>query len=144
MGEEPLFPSQNPLGRLTPIKDGMMILGAQKGNLIGQALKDKDVVRVTLADGGAIDVYRKNGEFVIKPALLNGAQRDAKCPYVFFGNEKTYQYSLFRKEPGVVKPFLAARVVEHPFKDKMICVEVSDDENPFRIVLICAAIGLLS
>lgn len=144
---EARIPEQMPLFRISPIKKGVLFYN-NFGKLVAQVLEREDgVSAVTLGDGGCVYV-RKNGKDVTlskadekEKKTDESKKRSIKGDLVFFGNAETFQYEIFRKVPGVVRPVSLVQVVEHPLHEKLVNIRVGDEENVLLAVALCLAIG---
>ena len=144
---EARIPENMPLFKITPVKKGVLFYN-NFGKLVAQVLERQDgVTAVTLGDGGCVYVKR-NGKDVTfvkadeKEKTTNEDKKRAiKGELVFFGNADTYQYEIFHKIPGVVKPTSLVQVVDHPLHDKLVNIKVGEYENVLLAVALCLAIG---
>lgn len=144
---EARIPEQVPLFKITPIKKGVLFYN-NAGKLVAQVLEREDgVSAVTLGDGGCVLVRRQGKDVTLTKADEKEKQTDeskkrsVKGELVFFGNADTYQYEIFHKIPGVVKPTSLVQVVEHPLHEKLINIRVGEEENVLLAVALCLAIG---
>ena len=141
---ELLFPPENPVGIISPAKNGILIYGVN-GKLAGQSfLIGKNQMRISIADGGSFDVKKEGQTVTVCSSPLVGAQKVNKTDFFIFGDPTIFQYKLYVKKEGVVAPEEIAVVSEHLFKEGLCYVKINDNaENLFRTLLICLSINQL-
>ncbi len=140
---EILFPPERPVGIISPAKKGVLLYGVN-GKLAGQTFwMDKDLMRVSIADGSSVDVKKEGDSVTVYPSPLSGAEKKNETNFFVFGDTKAFQYKLYIKKPGVKDPIEAAVVAKHLCKPTVFCKINEGEENPFRILLILISINLL-
>lgn len=141
---ELLFPSENPIGIISPAKKGILIYGVN-GKLVGQSfLIGKNQMRISIADGSSFDVKKEGQTIDICSSPLVEAKKVDKTDFFIFGNPKNFQYNLYVKKEGVVVPEEIAVVTEHLFKEGFCYVKINDNaKNLFLTLLICLSINQL-
>ena len=143
---ELLFPAENPIGIISPAKRGILLYGVN-GKLAGQAFvneREKNSMRISIADGGSVDVKKEGRTVTVRPSPLKGALKKNESDFFVFGDPDRFQYKLFVKKKGVVAPFEVASVAEHIFRPGFCYFNLAEDtENIFRNLLICLSINSL-
>ena len=141
---ELLFPAENPIGIISPAKNGILIYGVN-GKLAGQSfLIEKNQMRISIADGGSFDVKKEGRTVTVRPSPLVGAQKVNNTDFFIFGDPTNFQYKLYVKKEGVVPPEEIAVVAEHLLRPDFCYIKINDDaENLFRTLLVCLSVNQL-
>ena len=138
---EILFPAERPVAIISPAKNGILIYGIN-GNLVGQSfLIDKNTMRVSIGDGGSVDVKKEGQTVTVCPSPLEGALKVNKTKFFIFGDPNARQYRLFIKKPGVVEPVEIAVVAKHLYQPTVYYKIDDKEENLMRILLILLSIN---
>ena len=152
------FPIENPVFEITGIKDGVMIYNL-KNELMGQAILDRDIVKVTIAEGNTF-ILRKDqtcnsicfNKLELDDILegeedtVNNDFRDVRKPYVqysFSGDAKDGVYEIFEIIEGKRNPKKYFKVTDNKYKKYLADIEVFGDGNILKAVLIFYGISLL-
>ena len=138
---EILFPTEKPIGIISPAKNGILVYGIN-GNLIGQSfLIDKNPMRVSIGDGGSVDVKKEGQAVTVCPSPLEDALKRNGTNFFVFGDPNVFQYKLYIKKPGVVEPVEAAVVAKHLYNPTVFYKINESAENIVRILLILLSIN---
>ncbi len=140
---EQLFPTEKPIGIISPAKDGVLLYGIN-GKLAGQSFwVDKSTMRVSIGDGGSVDVKKEGHTYTICPSPLKDALKTNKTNFFIFGDPSAYQYKLYIKKDGVIAPVEAAVIAKHLYRPTYYININEDVENVFRLLLICISVNQL-
>lgn len=140
---EMLFPADRPIGIVSPAKNGVLVYGIN-GNLVGQSFSvDKHTMRVSIGDGGSVDVKKEGQTVTVCPSPLEDALKKNQTNFFVFGDANALQYKLYIKKPGILEPVEAAVVAKHICNPTVFYKINESAENVFRILLILISINLL-
>jgi len=131
------------------IKDGL-ILTNNNGNLIAQLLINKNSITAAIADGPSVVINR---DYEITPAIFDkdadniddtAQSRIETAKFFYFGKPNLFQYDLYIQEQDSAKPYLAAEIINHPWKEQLFKVRISDKSNKVKTLAIVLSFALIA
>lgn len=130
----PLFSADEPVWKLTPVTDGVLLYELKNNSLIGQIFfePDEGSATVSIAEGRSFVVKKQD-----KICLIEGEG----IRFVVFGNCNKYEYTVFEYSDKSVEPASAIRVTTNPAQGYFYDACIDDNTNLLRAVLILAAIN---
>lgn len=134
--EDIFIPQDKPEVFLTAIKGGWMLYNVG-GNLIGQIFSDKTGATFVVGDSRAYRVTYNFGNVSIAPLVPD----EKAIRYDVFGDVNAYKYDVYEYRHNSIKPEKAASVA--PLSYKEYCVDLNDEKNVYRNLLLVVTISLL-
>lgn len=137
-GDAPLFGTETPVLKLTPVTGGVMLYELKNNSLIGQVFfdKKKKTATASVAEGKTFSV-KKDG----KICVIEHIDGQSLSDYVVFGNCDKYEYAVYEYVNGTVQPIVALKVTSDPTKENFYDVCLNEERNPIKGVLIAVAIN---
>lgn len=137
-GDAPLFGTETPALKLTPVTGGVMLYEQKNNSLIGQVFfdKKKKTATASVAEGKTFSV-KKDG----KICVIEQADGQSLSDYVVFGNCDKYEYTVYEYVNGTVQPIVALKVTSDPTKENFYDVCLNDERNIIKGLLVAVAIN---